>query len=147
MRLVKAILTVAGLFLFTSTVWGDIDTVRVQDFSFVPGSLTIQAGDTVVWKFIQACCVDHTVTRSATPMSWNSGSLVVGETFELIFPTAGTFSYFCSPHADIGMTGSVTVQAPPAIRASTLGWLGLILLAASLSAAGIWILGKKRQTV
>ncbi len=144
MRLVKAVLTVAGLFLFTSTVWGDIDTVRVQDFSFVPGSLTIQPGDKVVWKFIQACCIDHTVTRSATPMSWNSGTLVVGETFELVFPTAGTFTYFCTPHAGIGMTGSITVQG---LKASTLNWLGLILLVASLSATGIWILGKKRRIV
>ena len=95
MRLVKAVLTTAGLFLFTSTAWGDTDTVLVRDFNFFPASLTIQTGDTVVWKEMQACCIDHTVTRTASPMSWNSDPLAIGETFQVAFPTAGTFSYHC----------------------------------------------------
>ncbi|MCI0330768.1 MAG: plastocyanin/azurin family copper-binding protein [candidate division Zixibacteria bacterium] len=139
----KAVLTTVGLLLFTSTARGDTDTVLVRDFNFFPASLTIRPGDKVVWKFIQACCIDHTVTRTASPMSWNSGSLAVGETFELVFPTAGTFAYHCIPHQAIGMTGSITVEP---IRASTLGWLGLFLLAASLTAAGIYVLGYKRQS-
>ena len=146
MRFARVFLAVAGLFLFTQAGWAHIDTVRTRDFQFVPSSLTIHAGDTVVWKVTQECCIQHTTTRLTTPMSWDSGPLDLNQTFQLVFNQTGTFNYICSSHNDLGMVGSITVQAlPPAI--SALGWLGLLLLGASLTATSIWILERRRETV
>ncbi len=37
-------------------------------------------------------------------------------TFSFTFPNAGTFNYYCQPHLQIGMTGTITVGSgtPPA---------------------------------
>lgn len=141
MRLLNSI--IVAVLLLTPAAWGKIDTVRARDFIFVPNSLTIRAGDTVVWKVTEACCAPHTSTRFASPMSWNSGNLTLNQTFRLPFPDTGTFSYTCSFHGP-GMSGTIKVlQPPPPVEA--MGWLGLFLLGASLTAAGIWILERKRK--
>ena len=143
MRYARLFLTVVGVFLFTQTGRAAIDTVKVQDFSFVPSSLTVHPGDTVVWKVTQECCIAHTTTRSTAPMTWNSGPLALNQTFQQVFNQTGTFSYFCSAHAGIGMVGSITVIS----TIPSLGWLGLALLLASLAVAAVWILERKRKTV
>jgi plastocyanin len=137
-------------FAFSPGARADKDTVQIRDFRFIPASLIIQRHDTVVWKVVQQCCLAHTVSRDAEPMSWDSGPLFLGATFQLAFPDTGAFGYFCSPHQGLGMLGSVTVVLPPPPPPSTIptgGWLGLMLLAASLTAAGIWILEHRRKTV
>lgn len=147
MRVARTLSTIASIFLFVQTGWAEIDTVRMQDFTFVPSSLTIHAGDTVVWKSVQQCCVPHTSTRSTAPMTWNSGFVVLNGTFRLAFPSTGTFSYFCANHSDLGMVGSVTVlPLPPPPPIPAMNWLGLLFLGANLTAAGIWILERKRKT-
>ena len=93
-----------------------VDTVQVVDFRFLPSSLNIAVGDTVVWIVKQECCVPHTVTRSSSP-SWNSGSLGLGASFQRIFPVCGTYSYVCSPHQGLGMVGTIqVVQAGAATK-------------------------------
>lgn len=131
------------VFATASPVWGKTDTVRVRDFSFTPSALIIQAGDTVIWKVFQQCCIEHSTTRSASPMNWNSGPLALGDIYQLPFPDTGTFGYFCVPHQGLGMIGSVIVQprsVPPFLKAFTLSALGLCLLITGLIAAGIRLL-------
>lgn len=140
-------LTGAVFFLFFgASAWGRIDTVRIQDFSFVPASKIIQAGDTIRWRVFQKCCLEHTVTRFDSPMSWDSGPLNLGDVFQLAFPDTGQFEYFCSNHEYIGMIGSITVQPrSPAPAVSVTGRVGLFLLLASLAAGAIWILERRRK--
>jgi len=111
------------------------------DFSFVPASITIAPGDTIVWKSIQQCCVTHTTTRSTSPMTWNA-VVPLNNTFKLVFNEQGTFNYVCANHAGIGMTGSVAVLS----KVPSLGWMGLALLLSSLGAMAIWILERRRKT-
>ncbi len=33
-----------------------------------------------------------------------------GNTYSFTFTTAGSYPYFCRPHASLGMTGTITVQ-------------------------------------
>jgi plastocyanin len=33
-----------------------------------------------------------------------------GNTYSFVFTTAGSYSYYCRPHASFGMTGTITVQ-------------------------------------
>lgn len=103
------------LFVFASWLPGAIasplaatQNVSMVDFSFQPQSITIQVGDTIVWRNNGAS--PHTST-SDTPGLWDSGFLSPGQTFSQTFNTAGTFAYHCIPHAGIGMVGTVIVQA------------------------------------
>lgn len=106
---------------------------------FVPPSLDIQAGDSVRWTALNT----HTVTFPAdgqdpatidpftTPPTtsstydgsslYNSGLLAAGPgaptTFQLTFPSAGTFNYICALHLFNGQTGQIVVGAAPVITA------------------------------
>ncbi len=141
MRFAKAALLVMGMLSFTPTIWAKTDTVRMQDFQFVPKVLVINPGDTVVWKSIQFCCDQHTSTRTLTS-GWDSGPLPLNGTFQRAFTEAGSYEYWCTPHKPIGMIGQVTVTS----RVPSTDRLGLVLLLASLAAAGIWMLERRRKT-
>ncbi len=79
-------------------------TVVIEDFQFVPQSVTVNAGDSVRW--INNDNADHTTTSDGP--GWDSGDFPPGSSFTYTFTTQGTFTYHCSIHPD--MTGSVTVQ-------------------------------------
>ncbi len=89
--------------------------VRVQDYAFVPESLTITAGDTVVWTSHAAD--QHTTFsgRNGVPDGiWHSDTLAPGSgTFQWVFPAPGDFPYFCAFHFSIGMTGDILVTSRP----------------------------------
>lgn len=83
---------------------------------FNPQNVTIQAGDTVHWQWVKP---GHSTT-SGVPGNpdglWDSGVQNKRFSFDRVFPTAGTFNYFCTPHGECcGMVGTVTVQGgqPP----------------------------------
>ena len=91
------------------------ETFQVQvgagGLKFTPASITINKGDTVQWTWAAS---GHSST-SGTPGNpdgmWDSGILNLGATFSFTFTTAGTFSYFCTPHGlCCGMVGTVIVN-------------------------------------
>jgi plastocyanin len=97
--------------------------VDVQDagFSglFSPASVTIVAGDQVVWT--QSGTNPHTVTASdgsfdSHPNCPPPGDCMVqGETFAQTFTTPGTYGYYCKLHGTpdgLGMAGVVNVEQP-----------------------------------
>ena len=91
--------------------------VSMASLTFTPGTLSVQAGDTVVWTNDDAAQV-HTVT--ADDGSFDSGAVTPGTSFSHTFTTAGTVPYYCQLHGSPGgdgMAGSVTVQ--PAATTTT----------------------------
>jgi plastocyanin len=79
---------------------------------FSPASQTIGVGDTVHWVWAAS---GHSTT-SGNPCTangtWDSGVQGTGFTFDVTFPTAGTFNYYCSVHCSLGMTGTIIVGPP-----------------------------------
>lgn len=73
--------------------------------SFIPSSITIAAGATVVWE--NTSPIPHTVT--AEDGSYDAGVLQPGQTFSQTFPEAGTYRFFCQIHPDT-MRGTITVE-------------------------------------
>jgi YVTN family beta-propeller protein len=73
---------------------------------FMPATLMIEAGTTVEW--INNGTKVHTVTGEHA--SWDSGSLEPGEKFSHRFDQKGTFAYFCVPHQQMGMVGTIIVN-------------------------------------
>ncbi|MCI4626979.1 MAG: plastocyanin/azurin family copper-binding protein [Candidatus Magnetoovum sp. WYHC-5] len=88
---------------------GVIPVVIMKNYVFEQQNITIKAGETVRWLNLEG---SHTTTSgtSCTPDGvWNSGYLQVGQTYDVTFDTPGTYSYYCTPHCAMGMTGTVTV--------------------------------------
>ena len=106
--------------------------VGMSTDAFRPENITVEVGETVVWR--NTSKQGHTVTaygdqrpdgadyfasgefasRSAAEDAWMDGAggrLGQGDTFEHTFETPGEHGYFCIPHEEVGMVGVVTVEA------------------------------------
>ena len=106
----------------------DDSSVSMEGHSFDPASLTVQAGDPI--EFSNGTGEAHSVTAYddglppgadyfATGGAQSeedaradiaAGLLQPGEKFELTLETPGEYRYFCIPHEDDGMTGTITVE-------------------------------------
>lgn len=79
-------------------------TVRINAVDYSPKSLTIEAGDTVVW--INEDLFPHTVT--AEDGSFDSGDIAGGKSWTHTFATRGDAPYKCIYHK--AMVGSLRVE-------------------------------------
>lgn len=83
---------------------------------FDPRLLTIDQGDTVIWT-------NRTSTRHDTVSFdnvWRSPEFGLRGSFSFTFNVPpGNYDYYCTPHLDVGMTGTITVRGtvntPPAV--------------------------------
>ena len=109
---------------------GDDYDVGMTAVAFQPPDVTVSVGETVRWKNTSSRA--HTVTayesslpegaaffasggyetESAAREAWRDleGSITSGESYEHTFEVAGTYEYFCIPHEQAGMVGTVTVE-------------------------------------
>lgn len=87
----------------------DFASVAARDNRFVPLTLTVEAGTTVVWE--NEGQAPHTVT--ASDRAFDSGTLDPGQRFQITFDEVGTVPYYCQIHGEpnSGMTGVVRVVA------------------------------------
>jgi plastocyanin len=81
-------------------------TVSIQDFFFSPANVSVPAGTTVTW--VNEGNVPHTVTSDDG--QFDSGVLMPGDSYTVMFKGQGTITYHCAIHPS--MTGSVTVGTP-----------------------------------
>jgi len=78
--------------------------VKIDNFSFGPGTLTVPVGTTVTWT--NRDDIPHTVV--STEGAFKSKVLDTDEKFSFTFSKAGTYPYFCSIHPK--MTGKIIAQ-------------------------------------
>jgi Leucine-rich repeat (LRR) protein/plastocyanin len=89
-------------------VWGGY-------YQFVPGSITIQLGDTIEWEpfFGLLPMMLHTITSNNIPLgavSFDQEWQMPADTFFQYIPqVAGLYEYVCTPHIPNGMIGEFTV--------------------------------------
>lgn len=110
-----AIALVIGSF-FLSVAPASADTVTVKMgadngmLAFEPSTVTIKAGDTVKW--VNNKLPPHNVMFEGAAANKSHDQLMFspGESFEVTFDEAGTYSYYCAPHRGAGMAGKVVVQ-------------------------------------
>jgi plastocyanin len=152
LRIVVLMAIIAPFLVFHPTVTKAVMvTVKVANggFFFTPSSVTIHTGDSVLW------------TWSSSGHSSTSGS--PGATFMRTFNTAGSFSYYCTPHgACCGMVGTVIVSnstptpsptatpTPTPAGTSRLGNIstrGLVQTGSGVTVAGFIVTGTDSKTV
>jgi plastocyanin len=78
--------------------------VKIDNFNFMPGDLTVAAGTTVTW--VNHDDVPHTVR--STDGAIKSKALDTDDKFSMTFDKPGTYEYFCSIHPK--MTAKVIVK-------------------------------------
>jgi plastocyanin len=86
------------------SVSGEGVEVEIEDFAYVPGTVTIKVGTTVTWTNKDS--VGHTATSDDGV--FDSGMLGKGSSYSFTFTTAGTYGYFCKPHPYMVATIVVT---------------------------------------
>ena len=99
------------------TLDNDAKVVNVQVTSnqFTPATLTIRAGQTVLWTWaggehnvVSGTCDD---SGEMTPDDqFRSGAPASGGTYERLFSVPGTYPYYCEPHCAMGMRGEIKVE-------------------------------------
>jgi amicyanin len=82
--------------------------VEISNFAFNPASLTIKAGDTVVWTNKDS--VKHLLTNANATgtIGISSPALSNGDTYSKTFDKAGTYAYMCQIHPS--MKGVIIVE-------------------------------------
>ena len=78
--------------------------VVIENFSFVPATLTVKPGTKVTW--VNRDDVPHTATD--TDKRFNSKTLDTDDQFDFTFSEPGTYNYFCALHPK--MTGQIIVK-------------------------------------
>ena len=78
--------------------------IKIDNFSFAPGTLTVAVGTTVTW--INHDDIPHTAV--STDGVFKSKVMDTDEKFSYTFDKAGSYPYFCSIHPK--MTGTIVVQ-------------------------------------
>jgi plastocyanin len=106
----RAILISAAMAVFASSALGvalaqDELRVEAQDNVFLPDTISVKVGDTVV--FDNTGDLPH--TTEASDGSWDSGNLDPGQTFSVTFEEPGTVDYICVYHEVVGMVGTIEV--------------------------------------
>jgi plastocyanin len=78
------------------------------NLTFSPPAIEINVGDTITWTNRGG---SHNIRFAGEPAARAVSS--TAWSYERTFPVADTFSYYCEPHQDNGMTGTVRVVTPP----------------------------------
>lgn len=89
---------------------GNIFFKSGQDGTSNPAATTVAVGGTVTWTWTGTGAVPHSVQSVGTPGFTSSATKTGdGSTYEVTFPTAGTYQYDCAVHGT-AMSGTIVVR-------------------------------------
>jgi len=77
--------------------------MTIDAFEFKPPTLTVDPGDTIVWR--NSDSVPHTITAKG---AFDSGAIAAGATWKYTAKTSGRFDYICTFHPT--MKGTLIVR-------------------------------------
>src|SRR4051794_438725 len=95
------LLLAAGI-LHTPAAWGTTHQVLIEGMKFQPDTVTLHAGDTVVWS--NKDFFPHTVTGQG----FDSKEIAAQAKWKHVFKKKGVLDYACTLHPT--MKGKLTVQ-------------------------------------
>lgn len=97
-----------GVFLLClSVALGATVTVTINSSGFIPQTVVINSGDTVVWTNINTNNIPHSVIHNTAPNpQWDSSLIPPGRGFNVTLTNAGTYAYYDGIYA---FTGNIVV--------------------------------------
>tara|TARA_B100000927_G_scaffold84612_1_gene67945 strand:+ start:556 stop:879 length:324 start_codon:yes stop_codon:yes gene_type:complete len=76
---------------------------------FEPSEITINAGESI--HFVNNMLPPHNVlVEDHDELGHDALAMMPGEEFDVEFPEAGDYTFFCGPHKGAGMIGTVHVK-------------------------------------
>ena len=115
----KTTTIISTLLLGASFAGAETHVVQAFGNSFIPDSIVVAPGDTIVWEYNSG--YPHTVTSGSDCVPdglFFDGPLDAGSpTLEWVVPDYASLDipYFCQPHCGMGMTGVISINAGGAI--------------------------------
>lgn len=104
------------LSLSTRQVYGTVHIINATGTIFSPSDLTIQLGDTILFKWVDGI---HDTKSTSVPegaAAWHEPLTGDSPEFMYIPGEIGTYDYVCTPHEAMGMVGTFIVEAPSSIQ-------------------------------
>ncbi len=83
-----------------------VNVGQTDALKFVPGTVTAKVGDVIEWKNNGSLVHNVVFDNGQVP---SSETMNQGDTFEVKFTRAGTYSYVCKFHEANNMRGTITV--------------------------------------
>lgn len=119
-------LIILGLIIHTGT-FALKHVVHVGNFYFNPSSVVVSVGDTIRWQWDNGI---HTTTSGVIPVgadAWDESITSGSQNFEYPVTVSGSYSYVCTLHTAMGMTGTFTASgitptlnvSPPSLTVSS----------------------------
>src|SRR5687768_1355182 len=104
-RLVAAVLVSIGCLLQAGTGMGALaasttHTIVIAEMKFIPETLTVSPGDTIVW--VNKDFFPHTAT--AQDKSFDSRDIATNKSWKYVAAKKGAFSYICTLHPTMEAT-------------------------------------------
>jgi len=102
----RSLLPVSALLLAAAlpfAVRAETHTIVIDGMKMTPQTLTVKAGDRIVWN--NKDVVPHTATAKGV---FDSGSIAVGKSWSHAAPKPGTYDYVCTFHP--GMKATLVVK-------------------------------------
>ena len=120
-RIILAVLLVSAAVPFVAAEAPAKEVRMTNNLTFEPKTITIKSGETVTWKNMSGMV--HSATdvprMAAKPQDaglprgakeFDSGMISPGKSYSHTFTVPGTYKYFCIPHEELGMVGTIVVQ-------------------------------------
>ena len=105
----KFLLAVLATLFFAAPVWAvDVQMGSGGNLVFDPSEITISAGESV--HFVNNMLPPHNVIIEDHPELGHGLAMMPGEEFDVAFPEAGDYTFFCGPHKGAGMIGTIHVN-------------------------------------
>ncbi len=106
----KALLSFLAVMFIALPAWAvDVTMGSGGNLVFEPSEISVSAGDTV--HFVNGMLPPHNVIVENHPELSHEGLLFApGESFDITFPEAGDYTFWCAPHKGAGMIGTAHVS-------------------------------------
>ena len=106
----KFLFALLATILFAAPAWAvDVQMGANGNLIFEPSEVTISAGESV--HFVNNMLPPHNVVVEDHPELSHTGlAFAPGETFDITFPDAGDYIFWCDPHKGAGMIGTIHVS-------------------------------------
>ncbi len=127
----KCLLLPLCITLISFVAKATIHVVQVANFQFIPANVpNVMLGDTMRWTWVSGnhTTTDNPATQSGNILppgapSWDALINSANTTFDYIVTVAGTYNYWCKPHAP-NMAGTFTASIALPIKLSLFGVTG-----------------------
>lgn len=116
MKIQSLLMTLLGIMLLSSA-WATKHTITNSGFTFVPSTLNVTVGDTVVFQIggTHNAVEVSQATYDARGITSNGGFNVPFGGGEIVITEAKTYYYVCQPHAALDMIGIIVASEAPRV--------------------------------